>query len=180
MNKMSALVGMPLASRLVGSAMRRTRLKQFVGIITRGFVVKQEAQLLDLVTDYDVVIMKHCYPASDVFEDVGVIGPSSPRQCLENYRAIYRLLRDMFNENPDTLFILWTLPPRHRLFEPSDGHKDANAAKATAFSNWLKGDFLTEGGPRHNIFIWDFRELVMDLSTNFLRYEYELSHSRSD
>jgi len=177
---MSALIGMPLASRLVGSAMRRTRWKQLVGIITRGFVVKQEAQLSDLVADYDVVIMKHCYPASDVLEDVGGTDPSSPRQCLENYRAIYRLLRDMFDENPDTLFILWTLPPRHRLFEPSDGDKDANAARATAFSNWLKGDFLTEGGSHHNIYVWDFRELVMDPDTNFLRYEYELSQSRSD
>lgn len=147
MNKTSALIGIPLAIRLVGSAIGRTRLKQLIGIITRGFVVKQEAQLSDLVADYDVVIMKHCYPASDVFEDVGVIGPSSPRQCLENYRAIYRLLRDMFDENPDTLFILWTLPPRHSLFEPLDGDKDANAARATAFSNWLKRDFLTEGVP---------------------------------
>jgi len=160
--------------------MRRTRWKQLIGIVTLGFVAKQEAQFSDLVADYDVVVMKHCYPVSDVLEDVGRTDPSSPRQTLENYKAIYRLLRDKFDENPDTLFIVWTLPPRHRLFEPSDGDKDANAARATAFSNWLKGDFLTEGGPHHNIYVWDFRELVMDPHTNFLRYEYELSQSRSD
>ena len=59
--------------------MRRTRWKQLVGIIAHGFAVKQEAQLSDLVADYDVVIMKHCYPASDVLEDVGRTDPSSSR-----------------------------------------------------------------------------------------------------
>ena len=177
---MNVLSDIPLISRLVRSAMRQKRLRQLVGIITHRSMVKQEAQLSDLVADYDVMIMKHCYPASDVLEDVGGTDPSSPRQSLENYRAIYRLLRDMFDENPDTLFILWTLPPRHRLFEPSDGDKDANAARATAFSNWLKGDFLIKGGSQDNVYVWDFRELLMDPDTNFLKYKYELSHSKSD
>ncbi len=177
---MNALIRMPLARRLVRSAIRPTRWTQPIGIVTRRLGLRQEARFSDLVADYDVVIMKHCFPASDVLEDIGRLDSSSPRQSLENYRAIYRLLRDKFDENPDTLFIIWTLPPRHRLFEPSDGDKDANAARATAFSNWLKGDFLTEGGSHPNIYIWDFRDLVMDPDTNFLRYEYELSHSRSD
>jgi len=178
--KMNTLIQMPVARRLVGSVMRRTRWKLPIGIVIRGSVVKQEVQFSDLVAEYDVVIMKHCYPASDILEDVGRADPSSPRQSLENYKAIYRLLRDKFDENPDTLFIVWTLPPRHRLFEPSEGSKDANAARATAFSNWLKGDFLTEGGSHSNIYVWDFRELVMDVNTNFLRYDYESSHNSSD
>jgi len=177
---MNVLIRMPLVRRLVGSNMRRTRWKRLIGIVTLGFVTRQEMRFSDLVADYDIVIMKHCYPASDVLEDVGRPDSSSPRQSLENYKAIYRLLRDKFSGNPDTLFIVWTLPPRHRLFEPSDGDKDANAARATAFSNWLKGDFLAEGGPNNNIYVWDFRELVMDPDTNFLRYEYELGHSASD
>ena len=180
MTKINALIRMPLARRLVGSAMRRTRWKLPIGIVVRRSMVKQEGQFSDLVAEYDVVILKHCYPASDVLEDTGRPNPSSPGQSLENYKAIYRLLRDKFDENPDTLFIVWTLPPRHRLFEPSEGDKDANAARATAFSNWLKGDFLTEDGSHSNIYVWDFRELVMDVNTNFLRYEYESSHNSSD
>ena len=156
------------------------RWKRLIKLAARRFVKRQEAQFSDIVADYDVVIMKHCFPSSDILEDTGNSDPSSPRQSMENYKAIYRLLKNKFNENPDTLFIVWTLPPRHRLFEPSEGDKDANAARATAFSNWLKGDFLTGGGSSHNIYIWDFREFVMDSGTNFLRYEYELSHSASD
>jgi len=144
-----------------------------------GIVIK-EPRFLKLVQDYDVVIMKHCYPASDVLEDTGRPDPSSPRQRLENYKAIYRLLRDKFDKHPDTLFIVWTLPPRHRLFEPPHGDKDANAARATEFSNWLKKEFLTEGGGHPNIYIWDFREIMMDPNTNFLKYEYESSHDSSD
>lgn len=139
-----------------------------------------EKNFSELIQDYDVIIMKHCYPASDVLDDTGLIDPSSIRQSSENYKAIYRLLRNKFDQNPDTLFIIWTLPPRHRLFEPSEGDKDANASRATEFSNWLMGDYLTEDGPHPNIYIWDFRGLVMDTNTNFLKYEYELDHNASD
>ncbi len=177
---MTALIRVPLARRLVGSAIRHTSWIQPIGIVTRRLGLRQEVQFADLVAKYDVVIMKHCFPASDVLEDVGRVDPSSPRQSLENYKEIYRLLRDKFNENPDTLFIIWTLPPRHRLFEPSEGDKGANAARATEFSNWLKGYFLTEGGSNRNIYVWDLRGLVMDPDTNFLRYDYELSHSNPD
>jgi hypothetical protein len=142
--------------------------------------MKQEAPLSDLVADYDVVIMKHCYTASDVLEDVGIPDPSSPRKSLENYKAVYRLLRNEFDKHSDTLFILWTLPPRHRLFEPSDGDKDTNAARATEFSNWLKTYFLTEGGDHSNIYILNFRDIVVDPNNNFLKYEYESNHNTSD
>jgi hypothetical protein len=139
-----------------------------------------EIKFSELVQDYNVVIMKHCYPASDVLDDIGLIDPSLTRQSLENYKAIYRLLRNKFDQNPDTLFIIWTLPPRHRLFEPSEGDKDANASRATEFSNWLENDYLAEDGPHPNIYIWDFRGLVIDPNTNFLKYEYELDHNASD
>jgi hypothetical protein len=139
-----------------------------------------EVQFSELAQDYDVVIMKHCYPASDVLDDTGLASPSSPRQSLENYKAVYRLLRDRFDQNPDTLFIIWTLPPLHRLSEPSEGDKDANASRATEFSNWFKDDYLAEEGFHPNIYIWDFRGLVMNPNTNFLRYEYESNHDSSD
>lgn len=139
-----------------------------------------EPRFSDFVAQYDVVIMKHCFPASDILEDIGKADPTSPRQSLENYKAIYRLLRDMFDKNPNKLFIIWTLPSRHQLFEPPEGHKDENAARATEFSNWLKGDFINEGGSHPNIFIWDFRGLMVDPDTNFLKYEYESGHNSPD
>ena len=141
---------------------------------------KREPRFADLVADYDVVILKHCYPASDILEDIGKADPASPRQSLENYKAIYRLLGDMFAKNPDKLFIIWTLPPRHRLFKPSAGSQDENAARATEFSHWLKGDFLKEGDSHPNVYVWDFRTLVIDPNTNFLKYEYEYDHDSPD
>ena len=159
--------------------MRIDTLKRIISGIVRSHILK-EPEFLDLVENYDVVIMKHCSPASDILEDVGTPDPFLPRQSLENYRSICRLLRDKFDKHPDTLFIVWTLPPRHRLIEPSGGNKDANAARATEFSNWLKTDFLTKVGSHSNIYVWDFRSIVMDPETNFLKYEYELNHHTSD
>ena len=143
---------------------------------SRYWPFSSDDSLADLVKDYDVVIMKHCYPASDILEDTGDPDPSSSRQSIENYKAVYRLLRDEFDNNPDTLFIVWTLPPRHQL----DGDSD-EAARATEFSEWLKTEWLEEDGGTHsNIYVWDFREIVMDPETNFLKYEYERDHSEGD
>jgi len=139
-----------------------------------------EQTLTELTQEYDVIIMKHCYPASAVLPDTGNADPSSSRQSLENYKAVYRLLRDRFDASPDTLFILWTLPPLHRLVSPSQGDRDSNAARATEFSGWMKTDFLTEGGPHPNIRVFDFRSLVMDPADNFLKYDFERDHESSD
>lgn len=137
-------------------------------------------QFSELVSKYDVIIMKHCFPSSDIIEDSGMVDPCSSRQSPENYKAVYRLLRNEFDNYPDKLFIIWTLPPRHRLYEPIEGDKYENAARATAFSNWLLGEYLSESGSHPNIYVWDFRSLVTDPDTGFLEYEYELSHRRPD
>lgn len=140
----------------------------------------REPGFLDLVEGYDLIVMKHCYPASDVLEDISETDPASPRKSLQNYKTVYRLLRDKFDEYPDKVFIVWTLPPRHRLFEPADGDKDSNAARATEFSNWLGTEFLNEEKSHPNIFVWDFRDIVMEPKTNFLKYEFELNHHSAD
>lgn len=142
---MNILLSVQRAKRLTRHALS-TVYQPTIGAITRRLSAKREAPFSELVANYGVIVIKHCFPSSDILEDIGKADPASPRQSQENYQAIYRLLRDMFDKNPNTLFIVWTLPPRHRLFEPSGGSQDANAARATAFSNWLKGDFLKEGG----------------------------------
>jgi len=179
MAKMNVLHGIQRARRLTRHALS-TVYQPTIGAINRRLREKTEPRFTDLVAEYDVVIMKHCFPSSDILEDTGKADPASTRQSLENYKAIYRLLRNKFDEHPNTLFIIWTLPPRHRLFEPSEGSKDANAARATEFSNWLKGGFPKEGGIHPNIYIWDFRSLIKDPNTNFLKYEYESDHNSAD
>jgi len=179
MVKMNVSQGIQTTKRLTRHALSKV-YQPTIGAINRKLSEKLEPRFPDLVAKYDVVIMKHCFPSSDILEDIGKADPASPRQSPENHKAIYRLLRNKFDENPGTLFIVWTLPPRNRLFEPSEGGKDANAARATEFSNWLKGNFVNEGGSHPNIFIWDFRGLMVDPDTNFLKYEYESNHNSQD
>lgn len=139
-----------------------------------------EKPFADILSENDVIIIKHCFPASDVLPDEGKPDPSSPRQSIENYQAVYREMRKTFAAQPEKLFILWTLPPRHRLFEPAEGDKSGNAARATRFSEWLKGEFLHEDGPYPNIRVWDFRGILLDAETDFLRPEFELNHRIPD
>jgi hypothetical protein len=168
--------GIRRSGRWLGRAARPATWQRSAGAIARRLGVARESSFEHLTASYDVVIMKHCFPASDVLADLGRPDPASPRQSLENYQAVYRLLRDRFDKSRDTRFIIWTLPPRHRLFEPAEGGRQENAARATEFSKWLTGEFLEENGPHPNIFIWDFRGLVMDVKSNFLKYEYESAH----
>jgi hypothetical protein len=143
-------------------------------------IVTREAKFSQLVKDYDVLVMKHCFPSSDILEDIGKADPYSSRQSIENYKTIYRLLRVEFSKNQNKLFVIFTLPPRHQLFEPAAGSKNANAARATEFSHWLSTDFLDEEPDNHNIVVWDFRKTVMDSNTNFLKYEFEADHDSPD
>ena len=136
-----------------------------------------------MVEDYDVIILKHCYPGSDVLADIGNPSVSSDRKSLENYKLQYRALRDLMDTFPDTIFIVWTLAPRHRLATDAD-----NAARAAQFVDWIKNDFLTEDGKSHpNIFIFDLWGIVAEQNpnpqngeVNCLKYEYERSHTGSD
>lgn len=161
--------------RVGGEALRAVASRFGVGAVRRHLPRRHDAPLPALAAAYDVVIMKHCYPASDIVEDTGKPDPSSERKSLENYKAIYRLLRSQFARYPDTLFIIWTLPPLHRLVTAPE-----KGARATEFSEWLKTEFLAENGPHRNIRVWDFRSLVMDPSTGCLKREYELGHERPD
>ncbi len=133
-----------------------------------------------LTQDYDVIVWKHCYPASDVNVNTGNIDPSSSYQSIENYKAIYRLLRGKMDSFPDKIFIVWTIPPRHRLYGPSSGDTIGNAERARSFTFWVKDTFLNEDGEHPNIYIFDFRGIVADSDNLFLKYEYERSHTGTD
>ncbi|HMK55572.1 MAG TPA: hypothetical protein VK448_02915 [Dissulfurispiraceae bacterium] len=128
-----------------------------------------------LVAAHDVIIYKHCFPGADVLADSGSPDVGSDRKSLENYKLQYRALRNLMDSYPRKLFIVWTLAPLHRLATSSD-----NAARAKQFVDWVKTQFLTEDGRRHpNIYIFDFWGLVAG-TDNFLKYEYEGSHTGSD
>jgi hypothetical protein len=157
-------------------------IHRITGIFSKfglNYILK-ERKLSSLINNYNVITMKHCFPASDMLEDIEQPDPSSQRKSIENYQAVYRLLRDKFDQYPRNLFIIWTIPPRHRLFQPSEGTADRNAARATEFSNWLRTGFLVEGGGHSNICIWDIRSILMDKNSNYLKYDFEFKHDSPD
>ena len=128
-----------------------------------------------MAQNYDIIIFKHCFPGADVLADTGSPDVSSSRKSLENYKLQYRALRAMMDGYPNRKFIVWTLTPLHRLATTAD-----NAARARQFVDWVKNNFLSEDGNSHpNIFIFDFWGLIAG-SDNFLKYEYEGSHTGSD
>jgi len=136
-----------------------------------------------LAKKYDVIIFKHCYPGSDLLPDNQRPSISSNQKTLGNYKLQYRTLRKMMDKYPDTIFIIWTLAPRHRLATNA-----GNASRARIFADWVRTDFLTEDGKPHpNIFIFDFWKIVAENNlnpargkVNCLKYKYEKNHSNSD
>ncbi|MBI5062309.1 MAG: hypothetical protein HZB87_02225, partial [Desulfatitalea sp.] len=135
-----------------------------------------------LTQDYEVVVFKHCYPGAAVLEDSGTASVSSSEKRLENYRLQYRALRSLMDGYPNTIFIVWTLAPLHRLATSPD-----DAARAKQFVDWVNTDFLTEDGNHPNIFIFDFWGIVaeddptpVNGQVNCLRYAFESSHDSGD
>jgi len=126
----------------------------------RGWVLK-DTEFNNLISAYDVIIIKHDAQASRISADTGNPDPSSSYQSIENYKAIYRALRDKFDANRNKVFIIWTLPPLSYRFSLLE------ASRAKEFSNWLNFEFLSENGSHPNIFIWDYRGLVQN-SDGFL------------
>ena len=81
-----------------------SKLKQMASILRNYFY--QDPSFQNLVKKYDVIILKHCSPASDIVEDVGAADPLSEQQSVENYVAIYQHLGKLFAEHPNKLFMV--------------------------------------------------------------------------
>jgi uncharacterized repeat protein (TIGR01451 family) len=127
-----------------------------------------------------IIMFKSCYPISNVTGDGTEPGdPFSSSQTTANYKAVYRHangsgntysyggytykpLEDIFAENPDTLFIPVTAPPRH--YAPSDATNDTEAGRARQFNNWLKNDWLDGYNAAHpglnNVAVFDWFDVL--------------------
>ncbi|MBN2482269.1 MAG: Ig-like domain-containing protein, partial [Bacteroidales bacterium] len=136
-----------------------------------------------LVSDYDMIIFKHCAPGADIRPNTGEPDITSDTKSIENYQLQFRALRSLFDSYPDTKFMVWTMPPLHRL-----STNPQEAGRAYEFVQWLMNDWLSEdGNPHPNIFIFDFFSQVAELEQNpengfayCLKYDYEISHDETD
>jgi len=116
-----------------------------------------------ILANHEVIAFKSCYPASDITSDA----------MLAQYKSWYLDIRDFLDTRTDRMFVVMSQPPRHRLANPDP----SAAARARAFADWLGSPEFLDGHP--NIVYFDFFDHLAG-SDNFLRYEYERSHSDSD
>ena len=122
---------------------------------------------LELLTQkYNVIIWKHCYPASDILPDMGKGDVDSEEKRIENYKLQYGLLKEKMKSFPKTTFIVWT---GAALTKGSTTPEKAQRAKD--FYHWVKEQW---DEPGDNVFLWDFNGLETENGL-YLKDEYASS-----
>ncbi len=123
-----------------------------------------------------IIMFKSCYPNNDVTGMGSAPGdPFSDTKTVENYKAIftrpagvssythesfdYKPLEEIFAENPDTLFIFVTAPPRAAADgDPNEGQR------ARDFYDWLRETWLPSYNADHpglsNVAIFDWFDFL--------------------
>lgn len=112
---------------------------------------KEELNLDQIAANYDVIILKHCFPVGQIKADKGKPDINSNRKSLENYKLQYNALRDRMLQFPDKKFIVWT---GAALSEDSTTFEQAKRSKEWA--DWVRNEW---DKPDDNIFIFDFEQL---------------------
>ena len=145
----------------------------------------QEEPTLEMLTKtYDVIVLKHCYPVSEIEEDTGAPDVASPEKRIENYKLQYEALKATMHRFPKTTFILWTGAAQvdrstilDKMAALMRGRSRARerGQRARTFFDWVKRDW---DKPGDNIYVWDFYELETEGGI-FLKREYAAGRSDS-
>lgn len=130
----------------------------------------EEPTLEILTIDNDVIVFKHCYPASNIQENLVSANINSPIKTIANYKLQYEALKDKLHQYPDTKFILWTGAIRVK-----SAITEIEALRAKEFFNWVIEEW---DQPNDNIFIWDFYHLETEGGL-YLKEEYAVSSTDS-
>lgn len=115
-----------------------------------------------IIANHEVIAFKSCFPASNI-PDAGT---------LAQYKTWYLAMRDVFDQHPERLFVVMSTPSLHRLATDA-----TQAANARQFADWLKSQEYLSG--HTNVVCFDLFSYLAG-SDDFLKYEYEGSHSDSD
>ncbi len=102
----------------------------------------------------DVILFKSCFPTSNIDGEAR----------LEQYKEYYLSIRDVMDQHPDKLFVLFTPPP----LVPNETSSD-NAGRAQRWAEYLTSDDYLTGHP--NVVVFDFFSLLAD-EHGFLRADY--------
>ena len=109
---------------------------------------KEEPTLEMLTQEYNVIILKHCFPVGRMLEDNGNPDINSSEKRLENYKLQYNALKEKMHQFPSNKFIFWTpaASVKNKISE-------AEAKHTNKFYRWMLDEWDQKGD---NIFIWDF------------------------
>lgn len=110
-----------------------------------------EPTLEMLTKQYDLIIFKHCYPVSNVDNDINKPDVDSNEKRLENYKLQYSALKQKLYEFPHTKFLIWTGAAQLK----SNVTKE-QAINARTFFDWVRYEW---GNANDNIYLWDFYDL---------------------
>ena len=110
-----------------------------------------EPTLEILTKQYKLIIFKHCFPVSNIDEDLNKPDINSAEKRIENYKLQYLALKQKLKEFPNTKFLIWTGAAQVKSHMTPE-----QALRAKAFFDWVKNDWDTAND---NIFLWDFYEL---------------------
>jgi hypothetical protein len=108
----------------------------------------EEPTLEILTRNYDIIIFKHCYPASRISPDTIAPDINSETKTIRNYKLQYNALKKKMHEFPDNKFIVWT----PAVFIKNQMTED-EARRTQEFHHWVLDEWHEKGD---NIFIWDF------------------------
>lgn len=133
--------------------------------------------------DNEVVIIKSCYPNSDILnaipnQDSSII---ANRDCfsglytLPNVKWLYLSLLPYMKSHPEKMFVIMTAPPRS-----SYAANTANGANTRELNDWLVNEWL-EGYFNKNIYVYDHFNVLTD-TDNHHRVENGavVHHTESD
>lgn len=109
------------------------------------------SEFKDFVMSHDVVVIKSCYPNSDIKDDTE----------LAKIKKEYTTIAGFFGDRPEKKLIIMTSPPLRPTSTTS-----ANAARAGQLVDWLKSTELAK-----NVSVFDFFHLLSG-SDNYLKKEY--------
>lgn len=130
----------------------------------------EEPTLEMLTKEYQVIIFKHCFPASNIEADQDSSVINSDLKTISNYKLQYLALRDKLHEFRDAKFILFT---GAALVESSTTLEKARRARE--FFGWVTDEWDLQGD---NIYLWDLYNLETEGGL-YLRDEYAVSPENS-
>lgn len=111
----------------------------------------EEPTLEILTKKYDLIIFKHCYPVSNIYNDINKPDVNSNEKRLENYKLQYLALKRKFHEFPHTKFLVWT-----GAVQVKSNITEEQAINTKSFFDWVRNEWSTDND---NVYIWDFYDL---------------------